>query len=152
MKKILFALSFVLIGQMGLQAQSEVDVLRKMFEVEKKAALADFLQLSATEAPAFWQMYEEYENKRAELGKSRIKLIEEYAKNYTSLTPDKADELVKKAQKLAKQRAKLRSKYYKKSKKLIGSIKAASFFQFESYVDNAVAVEIGNSIPFVGEM
>lgn len=152
MKKI-FLMLLLSVGMItATQAQNEADVIRKLFQVEKKAALADFLDLTKAEGEQFWMLYAEYEEQRTKLGDQRIALIEEYAKNYTSMMPEKADELVKKAQKLASQRTKLRSKYYKKSKKLIGSLKAASFFQFENYVENAIAVEIASSIPFIGEM
>lgn len=67
------------------------------------------------------------------------------------MSPEKADELVKQSLSLTKQRAKLRQKYYKKTKKLLGSVKAAAFLQFENYVDNAVSLEISNQIPFIGE-
>lgn len=151
MKKYLFALLFVFGTTYFVQAQTELDILRKLFQVEKKAALADFLQLTDAQNTAFWPMYAEYEEQRAILGQKRIQLIEDYARNYTSMSPEKADELVKQSLSLTKQRAKLRQKYYKKTKKLLGSVKAAAFLQFENYVDNAVSLEISNQIPFIGE-
>lgn len=151
MKKHLLALLLLFGTATFVQAQTELDILRKLFQVEKKAALADFLQLTEAQGTEFWMVYAEYEEQRSSLGQKRIQLIEDYARNYTSMSAEKADELVKQSVSLAKQRAKLRQQYYKKSKKLLGSVKAAAFLQFETYVDHAIALEISNQIPFIGE-
>ena len=152
MKKLLYTLLLSAFIMPMVQAQSEMDLMRKIFKMEKKAALKELLELTEAQGAEFWTMYQEYEVERKAMGDARIKLIEEYATNYTSLTPEKADELVKTATKLRKRRDKLKNKYYKKARKIIGPVKAASFYQFENYVDNALSVEISNNIPFIGEL
>ncbi|MBI1316459.1 hypothetical protein GC167_06315 [bacterium] len=133
-------------------AQSEMEVIRSVFKMEKRQALEQVLKLSATEAELFWPMYTEYENKMAELGNQRIALIKDYAMNYQTLTDEKAAELAGKMHGLRKSREDLAAKYMKKAKKSIGGIKAATWYQFESYVTDHISVELSEEIPFIGEL
>jgi hypothetical protein len=78
--------------------------------------------------------------------------LENYAKNYTTLTDEQSDDLVKAILKNDKANIDLQEKYYKKMKKVIGSTKAAQFLQMESYFQTQIRSEVQEAIPFIGQI
>ena len=65
MKKLLSILSVVLIST-AIYAQSENDYLelaRDVLKTEKKAAIAEVMQLTEVESTPFWTLYNEYQGK-----------------------------------------------------------------------------------------
>ena len=136
----------------GLNAQSsEVDLLRKMFNMEKKSMAESFIQLTGSDYNAFWELYDAYEAERRGIGDKQIALLEDYADQYNSMTNDQADALVKRSLALNKSRNALLSKYYKKISKAVDAKTATSFYQFEKYINAALEYDLYDSIPFVGE-
>ncbi len=142
----------IALAPVAASAQSEMEVIRSVFKMEKRQALEQVLQLSAAEAELFWPVYTEYETKMNELGNRRIALIKDYASNYATITDAKAAELAAEMHSLRSAREDLAAKYMKKAKKQIGGIKAATWYQFEVYVTDNISVEIGDQIPFPGEL
>ena len=76
MKKYILIISVLFFASFA-QAQSnkeEIDLMQAAFGREKKAVVADFVKVSATQKDAFWKFYDEYETQRKELGRQRIDL------------------------------------------------------------------------------
>ncbi len=130
--------------------QSEVEIFQEAFGLEKKAAVANFMNLKEA-AEGFWKIYDEYEVERKELGKERIQIIADYAKNYPNISDEKILELFKRTQSLRKSFDKLQSTYFKKMKKEHGVSKAAQFWQLEGYFNSIILANIYTIIPFIGE-
>ena len=136
-----------------LQAQSnkeEVEFFQVVFGMEKKATVAEFMQLEGSDI--FWTIYDQYEDERKALGKKRIELLSTYAENYLSLTDEKTDELIKQIKIQKSSMDKLIDKYYKQIMKSSGSKVAAQFYQIEYYILSAIRLEAMESIPFIGEL
>ncbi|NCA85394.1 MAG: hypothetical protein EOM83_07445 [Clostridia bacterium] len=151
MKKITFLFAFLSVAFFA-NAQSnneEVDFYQSIFGMEKKAVVADFLNLE--ESNPFWALYDEYEAERKELGKDRILTLAFYANNYDKMDDAKNDEIIKSMISLRNANDKLIDKYYKKIKKASGSKVAAQFFQLESYFLSEIRTNIMESIPFIGD-
>lgn len=135
------------------QAQSnkeEVDFYQALFGAEKKVLIAEFLKLNSNDP--FWAIYDEYESERKELGIQRLKLLNEYVENYTTLDDAKTDETIKSTMKMKKSSDILIDKYYKKIHKTSGSKVAAQFYHFENYLLSAIRLSIYENIPAIGEM
>ena len=65
MKKLIIGIVFVFAGA-GLFAQTANDYLevtRGVLKTEKKAAIADVMQLTEEESTTFWPLYNEYNEK-----------------------------------------------------------------------------------------
>ena len=151
MKRFMFGVMIAL-APLAASAQSEMEVIRSVFKMEKRQALEQVMQLNTAQADLFWPIYSEYETKMTELGNRRIQLIKDYASNYATITDVKAAELAAEMHSIRKARESLAAKYMKKAKKKIGGIKAATWYQFEVYVTDNISVEIGDQIPFPGEL
>lgn len=153
MKKLILTLMIGVLS-IGAYAQdaNELEMFKTVFSVEKKAMLMDFLQLSDTEATAFWPIYEEYQKELNVLADRRIALITEYVNNYGAITAEEADAMMKESSDIIIKREKLRAKYYEKVKKATSSIRAAQFVQFERFVQTSIDNELDNNLPLIGEL
>jgi hypothetical protein len=156
MRKNLFVLAsalftvFAFVQTSKAQSNSEeADFMQSIFGMEKKAVVADFLEIESN-AP-FWALYDEYETKRKDLGKERLAVLTDYAENYDKLTDAKYDAVISSMIKLRKSNDKLTDTYYKKIKKASGSKVAAQFFQLEAYFSSQIRATIMEEIPYIGE-
>jgi hypothetical protein len=155
MKKITLILSMLMcmsLFSFAQMQQGDIKIIQQYFGTEKAALVKEYMTFTPKQDSAFWPVYNAYEAERLELGKRRIMLIDDYVKNLTSLTDAKATELVKEANSIDVTFKKLQLTYNKKMTKAIGAVKAAQFYQFESYINNVINLGIANNIPFVGEM
>jgi hypothetical protein len=66
--------------------KNEVQILEASYGIEKKQIIEQAMQLSGREALDFWEIYEDYEDKRRRLGEERLFLIHDYVIAYPSLS------------------------------------------------------------------
>ena len=156
MKKIIFIVflfSIVLpITSQAQSGQSEIDYIKKIFQMEKKAITSEYMDLSGEAQGAFWTLYDAYETERKALAQRRIKLLLDYAEQYNKgMTDDQATTLVKENLAIQKKTLALKKKYFKKMSKAVGVPAATSFYQLEDYIQTAVKFEILDVIPFVNQ-
>lgn len=155
MKKLFPLFAVVLLGISLGNAQSnveEIDFIQSIFGAEKKEITSMFINLEGPQADAFWKLYDEYEVKRKLLGKQRFDLIKRYAEEYSGITPEQTDNLMRQAISLRNSNNKLLDTYYKKIRKAAGSIAAAQFHQLESYIQAEIRTELFENIPMIGEL
>jgi hypothetical protein len=116
--------------------------------MEKKAMVAEFVQVDAAQKDAFWALYDEYETARKDLGKKRIDLLNKYAENYDNLTEEFADSWTKEILSLTKSTDKLLVTYYNKIKKATNAVVALQWWQVEGYILSGIRFSILESVPF----
>jgi len=153
MKKLILA-AIIAIFAFAANAQSnteEIDLMQSVYGMQKKDLVAKHMKLEADQADLFWQIYDEYEVARKEIGLKRVKNIELYAEKYGNLTNEDADVLIKASIEIQSDFIKLWQKTYKKMAKSINSVTAAQFIQAESFFENMVRQELSMEIPFIGE-
>lgn len=153
MKKLIFAVVFAVFA-MAANAQSnaeEVALMQSVYGMQKKDLIAKHMKLEAGQAELFWQMYDEYEIARKEIGTKRVKNIVQYAEKYETLTGTDADVLVKASLDVQKSFISLWEKTYKKMAKSISPVTAAQFIQVEMFFENMVRQELSMDIPLIGE-
>lgn len=156
MKKIPITFILMLALSAVLPAQTrEMDIadddafFRIAFNQEKRAAIADFLELSEIEANRFWPIYNDYETRRQRIGTGMIDLIEKYVARRESLTDEEADVLMKDWQKYKKALLTLREQFHPKVKKALGSKAAAGWFQMEEFVQTYALIILMKDVPFI---
>ena len=150
--KLTFALLVIPISMSAQSNVEEVDYIQSIFGMEKKAIVSEFIKIDDSAKTAFWTLYDQYEIERKELGKRRLALLNEYAKQYDQLTDEKINDLAKSSNKQVKLDEDLRFKYFNKLKKEAGATAAAQFYQIEGYFNAAIRMSILESIPFIGEL
>ena len=129
--------------------KSEVELIQAAIGMTKKDAVKEYIQVSDAQKDTFWQLYDEYETQRKELGTQRIDLLIQYGKEYRSMTNEQADAWMKKVIVLQGKTDKLIVTYFKKIKKATDPIIATQFYQIENYILSIVRMKVLNEIPLV---
>jgi hypothetical protein len=129
--------------------KEEIDLVQAAFGMDKKAIVADFVQLSDSQKDAFWTIYDEYETKRKEYGRERIDLLKQYAEQYMTMTSEQADTWTKKVMELQVKTDKLIATYYEKVKGVTDGVVATQFYQIENYILAMIRMQILQEVPFL---
>ena len=133
-----------------LNIREYITLLRRDVNKEKATLLGAVMQFDAEDAAKFWPIYNDYAVELSKLNDLRIANIQEYAKSYTTMTDEKADELAKNGMAFQKQRGELLAKYYERVKQELGAITAARFLQVEHQLLEIIDLKIASSLPVVG--
>ncbi len=151
MKKILlFTVALFFASSISAQTENDyLEIARDVLKVEKKAAIADVMDLSETESQPFWNLYNEYQGKLYTVHNKRIDGIKDFAKNYENMTDEKAEELWMNYMGYQSELLKLKKGYYKKFKKILPTGKAVRFFQAENKIETLVNAELALEIPMI---
>ena len=139
----IFAFSFV----NAQSTKEEVDLMQAAFGMEKKAMMAEFVKVDASQADAFWKLYDEYETARKVYGQQRIKLFDTYLENYNKLTNETADKWTNEVITLQKNTDKLLVTYYNKIKKATNPVVALQFYQVEAYILSGIRLSVLEELP-----
>ena len=145
---LLLLLTLVLSNLSAQSAKEEVDFMQSVFGMEKKALVADFVKPSDAQKDAFWQLYDEYEMARKELGKKRIELLLKYEENFDNLSNEIAADLLKEILALTNKNDKLVASYVKKVAKETDPVVAMQFHQIEMYVMSEIRLALSEGLPF----
>jgi hypothetical protein len=151
MKKLIPGILLLFISSLVLSqtASDYIELTRSVLQTEKKAAIAEVMQLSDTEADLFWPLYNEFNKLLYEVGDREVKIIMEYAKNYDNMTNEKADELWTSYIQVQTDYVKLHKKYYKKFKKILPAGKVAKYFQAENKINTMIDAQLAIEIPMI---
>jgi len=140
------------ISTLAQDVKNDIQMIQGAWGKEKRELVKEGMNLNTANAEKFWPIYDAYEEERKNLSAERLLIINDYGKNYTALTDEKADELVKRTFDNNASFAKLEKKYYDKLKKVISATEAAKFFQIENYLKVMVSAELQDQIPFIAEL
>lgn len=136
---------FLLAGTWFTSAQSNEDELQfvqSIYGMEKRDIVDEFVELSDAQSQEFWRLYDEYEAKRKELGKTRFNLINKYVNEYGKVSPANADTFMKEAIQLRNKSNNLVDSYFKKIKSRTDPVVAMQFYQIERYLSDLIRIEI----------
>ena len=133
----------------GQTIDDYLEVVRDVLNAEKKAIVAEAMQLSQSEGMPFWAMYNEYNAELYKVHTKRVDIIKDFAANYESMTHEKADALWKNTMAYQGELLKLNKSYYKKFKKILPAGKAALYFQVENKIAALVNANLAMEIPLV---
>ena len=134
-----------------LNIQEYIELLRSEVRQQKDEMMGAVMQLSAADAAKFWPIYSEYEAELTKVNNLRIANIQEYARTYSEMTDEKADELIQNEFAFEKQRTELLAKYYDRVKQALGAVTAARFVQVEHQLLSVIDLQVDSSLPIVGQ-
>jgi len=151
MKKFTLIVSYIFIFTLTFaqSANDYIEMTREVIKAEKKAAVADAMQLTDAESQPFWDLYNEYQGKQYPVHNKRIAIIKDLADNYENLSDEKADELWTNYMKFQQELLKVKISYYKKFKKIISPGDAARYFQIENKIDALINAKLAAEIPLI---
>jgi hypothetical protein len=131
----------------ALAQNDDMEILREKVRADKKLLVAQSMQLTEEEGKVFWPIYDAYQAEKSKLADRRIKVIEDYAANFQTLSDDVAKDLVDRSIGIQKDAVKLMESYLPKFSKAVGDKKAARFYQIENKIDAIVNFELAANIP-----
>jgi hypothetical protein len=130
-------------------ATSDMEILREKVKADKKLLVAANLDLTETEAQAFWPIYEEFQNQLTSLNQQIGSLIMEYADNYNIMTAETAEKLLNDSLMLEEKRLELKQLYMPKFQEALPAIKTARYYQVENKIQAALQYELAAGIPLM---
>ena len=98
---------------------------------------------------AFWPVYEAYQAKLGKLRDREIKLIEQFAASYETMSDDVAKNLLDDSLSIDSDHQKLRQSYLAKFRGVLPDAKVERYYQLESKIDAVMEYELARRIPFV---
>ena len=151
---IAMVLAITLIGFVGSavaqdKAADNMELVKEKIRTDKKLFIATNMQLTESEAKAFWPVYEAYQADLAKLRDREIKLIEKFAVNYETMSDDAAKTLLEDSLSIDSDHQKLRQSYLSKIRGVLPDKKVARYYQLESKIDAVLEYEMAKRIPLV---
>jgi len=130
-------------------ASSDMEIFRQKVKADKKLLVAANMQLSETEAKAFWPVYDAYQKDLDGINGRIGKLVVDYANAYNKgPVPDAtAKTLINEAWAIEEAEIKLKRSYLPKLEKTIPAMKVARYYQIESKIRAVIKYELAANIP-----
>jgi hypothetical protein len=131
--------------------KSSMDVLREQLGVDKKFVVAENLILTESQEAAFWPIYEQYQQELRAIDQRVVRLVNEYADAYNSLsvTDAKARQLLDEAIAIDEAEVALRKKFAARLYAVIPAIEVARYLQLENKIRAVVRFDLADAIPLV---
>jgi hypothetical protein len=145
--------SFVALGVVPAFPQDKpadnMQIVREKVHADKKLFVAANMDLTESEAKAFWPVYEEYQNELFLLRSRTVKLVKDYADAYEEMSNDKAKMLLDELMIIEALGPKLRQAYLPKFRKVLPEGKVVRYYQIENKINAALNYELAASIPLM---
>jgi hypothetical protein len=141
----------VFVGTVAAQDKSSgnMQIMLEKIKADKKLLVAENMQLTEGEAKAFWPVYEQYQSELLAIRNRTAKLIEDYAKSYSSMTNDTAKKLIDENMAIEGLRLKLNNDYLPKFRKVLPETKVTRYYQIENKINAALYYELAANIPLI---
>ena len=129
--------------------ETYLELLKSDLKTQKVAIITEGMTMTDAQSAIFWPIYRKYDAELTTLNDTRIEVIKDYAANFETMTPAKADELTNKTFAFIENRLKLQKKYYKEFSKALGPVLAAKYMQIERSINTVFDFQIMSQIPLV---
>ena len=149
---IVISFCFILVSGPALAQEKlsdNMEIVRQKVAADKKLFIAACMGLTEKEAEEFWPVYDAYQNELSKIADRTRSLIEDYARNYESMTDPKAISLMGKYIMLNEDQAKLIKFYFPKFRKVLPGVKVARYFQVENKIRALLDFDAARKIPLM---
>jgi hypothetical protein len=126
-----------------------MEILREKVRADKKLVVAGALDLSESEAKAFWPVYNAYQSDMILHYDRLFKLIESYASAYETMTDDTATKLLSEYLALEGNRVAVITSYAPRFARVLPPRKVARLYQIENKVRALVDYDLARMIPLL---
>jgi hypothetical protein len=128
-----------------------MQILREKVKADKKLLIATNMELTESEAQAFWPVYEQYQKDLTAINQRMVKLIESYAADYNAktLTDEKAAKLTEEMVAIGQAEAGLVASSVPKLRKVLPEKKVARYLQIENKIRALVKYGLAEEVPLL---
>lgn len=127
----------------------EIEMVRSLVRIERKALVEQEMQLAPAESQAFWSVYNDYEAERTKIHDRTVKVITDYAASYPDVSNMQAETLLDEAFEVDADLLSLKQKYARRFSKVLAPARVARFFQIERKLDAVQNLSIAEQIPLI---
>ena len=127
----------------------EIEMVRSLVRMERKAAVEQAMQLTPAESQAFWTVYNEYEAERTRVNNRAVKVVTDYAAAYPEVGDARAQTLLAESFAADSDLLNLKKKYAKRFAKVLPPARVARFFQIERKLDAVQNLSVAEQIPLI---
>jgi hypothetical protein len=129
--------------------RADEQIILSQIMTDKRAVYVQALQLTDDESRAFWPVYDEYEARVKKIDDRFIRLVNDYAAKYSTMTDADAQQMLDAKMKLDRDRMDLQQAYTRKIARAVPAIKALRYAQVESRIDNELQRKVMRLVPIV---
>jgi len=126
-----------------------MQILLEKIRADKKLLVAANMELTESEAKAFWPLYQKYQDELFLLRARTARLIKDYSEAYKDMKDEKAKALLDESITIESMGLKLRQAYLPKFRKALPEKKVARYYQIENKIQATLNYELAKEIPLV---
>jgi hypothetical protein len=126
---------------------SDIALTRASIQLRRQTIVTSVMDLTPTEAQAFWPLYREYRIEMAKVGDRVSKLLVDYAAQYDTLTDDQAKKIMKEWLSIEKAKMDVKGKYISRFQKILPARKTMRFFQADNKLDAVLNSQLASVVP-----
>jgi len=126
-----------------------MDIFLEKIRADKKLLVAANMELSESEAKAFWPLYQNYQDELFLLRVRTGRLIKDYSESYKDMKDEKAKALLDESITIESLGLKLRQTYLPKFREVLPEKKVARYYQVENKIQATLNYELAKEIPLV---
>jgi hypothetical protein len=126
-----------------------MQLVREKIKTDKKLFIAENMNLMESKAKVFWPVYEDYQKELGKLVDKTVKLIDNYAANYQTMTEEAAKGLIDGYLAIETERVTLMKSFLPKFRKVLPEKKVARYYQLENKINAVVKYGLASQIPYV---
>jgi hypothetical protein len=152
LSSLLILLTILTSNAQAQVSDADIDLIQTKFGNGKKEIVKEYVKIESNKNKQFWILYDDYEQKRKDLGKKRLNLVLFYNNNQLVLKDDELDSEIDHFIELKEETNELIEKYYRKIRRTIGAKTASEFYVIEVYFQSIVRTNYMKQIPFLNEI
>ncbi len=130
-------------------ATDELEAARAQIHADRKAIVAQLMQMTDTESAAFWPVYNLYREDVRKVDDRVVALMKDYGAQQDSLTDVQAQKMLDQWMGLRAERVGLQKTYVKKFGKALPAKKLIRYYQIENKMDAIIQYDLATNIPLV---
>ena len=125
-------------------------LVREKVKADKKLFVAQTMDLTESEAKAFWPIYENYQKGLAKIYDRTMMMLREYANNHQSMSNELAKKLTDELLATEADFHNLKESYLPLFRGALPEVKVARYYQLENKIAAAINYDAANNIPLIG--
>ena len=141
--------AFAQVNPAFADVSDEIEMVRSLVRIERKAAVEQAMGLAPAESQAFWALYNEYEAERTRVNDRAVKVVTDYAAAYPDVGDARAQTLLAESFAAESDLLKLKKSYAKRFAKVLPPTRVARFFQIERKLDAVQNLSVAEQIPLI---
>jgi hypothetical protein len=126
-----------------------MELILEKARADKKQLVAEGMGLTETEAKSFWPVYDSYQKELGKLFDRKIKLIQDYAKNYETMSDEVAKSLLDEFMANEREYLKLRQSFLPEFRKVLSEKRVLRYYQIEYKIRAIMEYDIAKQIPLM---